>query len=229
MELSEYETILSEFEALRDQMVEEKSALVEDSSSADYRLTLYLLDSMIAGHKYHFLLFTGNGPDEANTFRDRCMADSVIRLEELVDVGVRVAYWGHNWHISSSLLDDDIPYAGYHLRQDLGNEYRSIGFSLSHGQMIAIGQQGVTVYDMPLPPKEGSVAELFHAAPESEFILDLGALPGSELLDWLRQPQYTRTTGSAFSAAQHYVKERVAERYDVIIHVDESTPSVRLE
>ena len=52
-----------------------------------------------------------NNPDPlaAPIFRDRCMADNVIHLEELVDVGVRMAYWGHNWHISSSLADDDIP------------------------------------------------------------------------------------------------------------------------
>ena len=82
---------------------------------------------------------------------------------------------------------------------------------------------------MPLPPKEGSVAELFHAASESEFILDLGALPGPELLDWLREPQYMRTVGSVFHEPRQYMKERVAEHYDVIIHVDESTPAVQLK
>jgi len=158
------------------------------------------------------------------------MADNLLRLEELLGDGVRVAFWGHNFHISSSQRDGDIPYAGHHLRQQLGNDYRSIGFSFSHGQMVAMGGNGLIVHEVPLPARQGSIAELFHAARESDFILDLGALPGSELLDWLRQPQDKRTLGAVVPNEFFplYWEERVAERYDAIIHINESTATVPL-
>jgi erythromycin esterase len=228
MSQGEFEDDQAELDAFRAWLVDEKAALVEASSLAEYRLALYVHDSLMAGHRYWFKVFHAEAL-ASDIFRDRCMADNVHRLEELLGDGVRVAYWGHNFHVSSRQRDGGIPYAGHHLRQEMGSEYKSIGFSFSRGEVLAMGAEGLTVYELPLPPREGSVAELFHAASESNFILDLGALPASELLDWLREPRYTRMLGSVVPGAfPLYWQERLAERYDAIIHVDETTATVPL-
>jgi erythromycin esterase len=229
MSPEEHESIHAELAFFRSLLIDEKPALVNGSSLAEFRLALYLLDNLVAGHQYYFNLFNEESSEARAIFRDRCMADNVIRLEELLEEGVRVAYWGHNFHIAASMFEDRIPFAGHNLRQDLGSDYRAIGFSFSHGELIAMGNTGLVVHEVTLPPREGSVAELFHAASENRFLLDLGALPASELLDWLREPQYTRTVGSVVpDPLPLYWQERLAERYDAIIHIDESTATAPL-
>ncbi|MDF5757009.1 erythromycin esterase family protein [Spongiactinospora sp. TRM90649] len=108
--------------------------------------------------------------EAASTFRDVYMAESVLRLLE-EDPGARVVLAAHNWHIqrTPAAESDDRPLlpAGAHLAAALGDDYRAIGVTASHGRTTTVGEatpehpEG-TWYDAPLsPPADHSIEAAF--------------------------------------------------------------------
>ena len=119
---------------------------------------------------------------------------------------------------------------GSFLRETLGDEYQAIGFSWTHGEFMAQAPGvGLAKHTHPLPPLAGSVNELLHSAGEDQYILDLRLLPAAELRTWLTQPRNFLQVGSVYQpelpASVYYNLEAVLERYDVLIHIDQSEAS----
>ncbi|TDD57011.1 erythromycin esterase family protein [Nonomuraea terrae] len=107
------------------------------------------------------------GFEVASTFRDVYMAESVLRLLD-GDAGTRVVLAAHNWHIQKTPAAEGggrllLP-TGAHLAAALGDGYRAIGLTSSHGRTAIVGEptperpEG-TWYDAPLPPPTGSSIE----------------------------------------------------------------------
>jgi erythromycin esterase len=104
---------------------------------------------------------SGEGFEVASTFRDVYMAESVLRLLDGDAAGTRVVLAAHNWHIQRTPAAEGgdrllLP-AGAHLAAALGDDYRAIGVTSSHGRTTTVGEptperpEG-TWYDAPLPP-----------------------------------------------------------------------------
>ncbi|WP_181448525.1 erythromycin esterase family protein [Nonomuraea aridisoli] len=112
------------------------------------------------------------GFEAASTFRDLYMAESVLRLLDGDAANTRVVLAAHNWHIQRTPAEGAgrlLP-TGAHLAAALGDDYRAIGVTSSHGRTAIVGEptpqhpEG-TWHDAPLPPPAaGSIEAAFPTA-----------------------------------------------------------------
>lgn len=111
-----------------------------------------------------------DGIDEASTFRDLYMAETVHALLE-ADPDSRLVLVAHNWHIrkSSETTDGaDLLPAGYHLAASLGPDYCAIGLTARSGRTGIVdadaltGSGGFLFREGPLPePEEAAIESAF--------------------------------------------------------------------
>ncbi len=226
----EYNSIRDDLLALRASFEDHQAALIAGSSQRDFRMLMYLTKSLIDSHQAMFGVYNAAEPVDNWQFRERCMADNVQLIEWLEDEpDVRIALWAHNAHVAA-VTAGAWKSMGGNLRLDLGNAYSAIGFSFAHGEFMAqLPGVGVIEHSIAAPPLAGSLNELFHAADVDQFILDVGAIPGSALLNWLRNEQPEMWVGSVFNPEnpiQTYYQMLIpTDLWDLIIHVDRSSPS----
>ena len=229
MDQDQYDTLRNGLEELSDTLLERRAELVEAGSEPDFELHMYLLGNLLDSHAAMFMAYNAEWIDQSH-HRERSLANNVLRLEALTEPGIRVALWGHNLHVTTSPHGEGFPTMGSFLRETLGDEYQAIGFSWTHGEFMAQAPGvGLAKHSHPLPPLAGSVNELLHSAGEDQYILDLGLLPAAELRTWLTQPRNFLQVGSVYQpelpASAYYDLEAVLERYDVLIHIDQSEAS----
>ncbi|MCX7562556.1 erythromycin esterase family protein [Xanthomonadaceae bacterium XH05] len=229
MDQGEYDALRNGLENLWDILQERRAELVDAGSETDVELHLYLLRNLLDSHAAMFMARNAPWIDQSY-HRERSLANNVLRLEALTEPGIRVALWGHNLHVTTSPHGEGFPTMGSFLRETLGDEYQAIGFSWAHGQFMAQAPGvGLAMHTHPLPPLAGSINELLHSAREDQYILDLRALPASDLRTWLMQPRYFLQVGSVYQPelppGAYYDLEAMLERYDVLIHIDRSEAS----
>ncbi len=233
MPQQEYDQIRAQLLDLQATLAANRDELVAGATLQDYHMLMYLLKSLIDGHRSTFDDFNVPDLQPRSEARERCMADNVQLIEDLAGPGVRVGLWAHNGHVAATPYFQGWPTMGSHLREELGNEYQVIGFSFSHGDFMAQRSGvGLLQQSIPLPPLPGSITELLHAADSEQYILDVGGIPGSQLLDWLRESQLFLFVGSVFDPAHdiqnYYYDVTLSPMFDAIIHIDESTAAVPL-
>ena len=175
----------------------------------------------------------GNPPEGAR-LRDQYMAENVEWLAEGAGPAGKLVLWAHNAHVARMP-----PYMGTHLDQRYGALYRPVGFSFYHGQFNAVmaipntvgPQMEVRVANIPegdATPR--SYNHQFHRVGKPRFILDLqplraGAPRGAE---WLLGPRHLRMIGAGYNPnlpQNSYLHSELVREYDIMIHVEVSTPT----
>ncbi|MEV0623034.1 erythromycin esterase family protein [Nonomuraea sp. NPDC050404] len=160
------------------------------------------------------------GFEAASTFRDIYMAESVLRL---LNSGTRVVLAAHNWHIQRTPTTEStgrrlLP-AGAHLAAALGDDYRAIGVTASHGRTTVVGEPAPdrpegTWYDAPLPPPvAGSVEAAFPTGPLWT-LADLRA--ARPHIDDAESLQHSRM-------ADYFLDLPVFAAFDAVAHVSRTT------
>ena len=153
-------------------------------------------------------------------FRDRAMADNVLRVLDRLGEGGRVVVWAHNVHVSESVAD--LPTMGEFLDEALGDRYRSVGFAFQRGAVqsvqIAGGLRPVEVGD---GPADGYGA-LLASAGLPLFALDLRGLDGPGAA--LAGPRPFRQYGARVEPGP-VGPARLADWFDAVVFVETSTPS----
>lgn len=159
--------------------------------------------------------------------RDLYMAENVQWLAEVAEPEAGIVLWAHNAHVSRRA-----PYMGTHLEERFGGDYLVVGFSFHRGGLNAV-QQGVGLQAHTAPPAaETSYEHHFNRLGRPRFFVDLRPVRwdggSSEGTEWLRGPMSMRQVGSVYDPAQpavYYADHRLAEEFDVVIHLAEVTPS----
>lgn len=160
--------------------------------------------------------------------RDKVMAENVSALRSGEE---RVALWGHSVHVGK------LPYDlrdGYGTMDSLGThlklrhpDYFVIGSTTARGWFSSVTLAGgVQSYaDAPIPPlAANSYEQLFSTGPHSMSIIPLTHLPVPK---WLAEP---RPLLFMFASPVTITPTMIiTEQYDAIVHIDETTPTRRLQ
>lgn len=131
----------------------------------------------------------------------------------------KIITWGHNGHIKNT--DGSM---GYFLKENMGEEYLSIGFAFYQGTYSAVGENGLNSYAAQ-EAKPGSFEYYFNSIDVPVFILDLRNLKKIDgYNDWLFEALDFRQTG-ALKTANEFQRTSLINDFDMIIFIKEVTNS----
>jgi erythromycin esterase len=157
--------------------------------------------------------------------RERSMAENSRWLLERPGAPGRVVLWAHNAHVWT-----EAGWQGGFLKQELGDAYRVLGFSIHSGTVTARDAAAGNVLrtmTVPAPPGESYEAE-FHRLGSPIFLADLrplrSALPPESR--WLQGPRAQWMIGAVFneqSPGAYQLAVRLPQAYDLLIHIDRTT------
>ena len=168
--------------------------------------------------------------------RDRAMAEGVTRLLEASDHD-RMALWAHNAHVQRVPYDfEGTPTRtmGQHLADRFGDDYAALGFSFARGSYQAMAQDDDGQYglrDCPVGDASGgTVGATLGRLDGSPLFLDVRASADDDRLQaFLREERPLRQPGGMYDPEEEYESTIVlADAFDALVHVDESTRAVPL-
>jgi erythromycin esterase len=177
--------------------------------------------------RYYRAMVLG-GPDSWN-LRDTHMIETLDRLLEHYGPAAKAVVWEHNTHVGDARATDmarsGLVNVGQLARQEWGvQEVYIVGFSSYEGSVIAGDEWGAPMERMRVPPAvRGSWEAVLHeAGPQDKLILsrdlagneDAAKTRGHRAIGVVYDPEWER--------AGNYVPTRLPDRYDALIHIDES-------
>jgi erythromycin esterase-like protein/predicted phosphoribosyltransferase len=185
---------------------------------------------VVNAERYYRAMYRG-GVDSWN-LRDRHMAETLEHLSahlEGTSGRAKVAVWEHNSHLgdnrATELGQAGQLNVGQLVRERHGANALLIGFTTYTGTVTAASQWGGPAERMRVRPAlPGSWEELFHEQDRPTFLLDAQRLHGRRLeraIGVIYQPQTERVS--------HYFHTRLADQFDAVIHLDETSALEPLE
>jgi erythromycin esterase-like protein len=171
--------------------------------------------------------------------RDRHMAETLEALTRHLGrqrgEQAKVVVWAHNSHVgdarATELGSQGEFTIGQLVRDSHPRDCALIGFTTYAGTVTA-----ADTWDAPAERKDvrrglpGSYEELFHELEEKAFLVPLGNAPGAEAL---RSARLERAIGVIYrphtERQSHYFRSRLADQFDLVIHIDETRAIEPLE
>ncbi|MFE2279670.1 erythromycin esterase family protein [Streptomyces sp. NPDC059454] len=156
---------------------------------------------------------------EMMEYRDRVMAENVAWWHR--HTGDRILLSAHNTHVSYDAFDPRYPKTqGAFLRDSLGGDYASIGFSFHSGAFKAFGtgDDVIRTYRVDAA-RPGSNEHTLDQARQRDYVLDLRTAPHS-VRTWLAEPRPTWNIGAGWPDPMEY-RIALGEAHDILIHLNE--------
>lgn len=191
-----------------------------------------------AAEEYYRTMFSGRV--SSWNLRDRHMADTLDALADHLTRGygrpAKIVVWAHNSHVGDARATEAAARGeltiGQLVRERHPGDSRLIGFTTYTGTVTAADDWGAPAERKRVRPAlAGSVEELLHETGKKEFMLLFG--PASPVSEALRPPRLERAIGVVYrprtERRSHYFHARVADRYDALIHIDETRAVEPLE
>ena len=219
----EVSSLMDQLNQLKQDMLAEESSITAASSTQDFKFNLQLAEvsRQVIQVQYAYI-----SNDQSYNYRDLYMAENTIWWQDFFD-GAKMAVWAHNAHIFKTSLGASGA-LGYHLADNLGEDYYNIGFSFSYGNFTAVNfSQGLKAYSIEEDPLQQSMNGVFSQAEETNFGIEISSL--RENSDWTAffTPSLRMISiGSVFSGdpSNYYYIFRPTQ-YDYIIHIDRTKSS----
>jgi erythromycin esterase-like protein len=179
---------------------------------------------VLDAERYYRSMFRGGV--ESWNLRDRHMAETLeeltAHLERTRGRLAKVAVWEHNSHLGDNRATElggaGQLNVGQLVRERHGDDALLVGFSTYTGTVTAASD-----WDAPAERKHvrralpGSWEELFHEQQAPGFLIDPTALRGRRLqraIGVIYRPETERLS--------HYFNARIAQQFDLVIHLDET-------
>jgi erythromycin esterase-like protein len=186
--------------------------------------------------QYYRSMFRGRA--SSWNLRDRHMTETIELLVRHLNGSRRpkAVVWAHNSHLgdarATEMSDRDEINVGQLIRERFGSEATLIGFSTHHGTVTAASDWGENAERKNVRPALiGSCEALFHETALPRFLIDLGS--AGRTTKCLHQPLLERAIGVIYrpetERLSHYFRARLADQFDVIIHLDETRALEPLE
>lgn len=169
--------------------------------------------------------------------RDTHMAETLDALiQHLGRSRAKVVVWAHNSHLGDARATEMSEHGelnlGQLVRQRYGEQAVLMGFTTYTGTVTAASN-----WDAPAerrhvrPALQGSYEALFHRTGTPNFVLRLR--DNQEVASLLREPRLERAIGVIYlpqsERASHYFHARLADQFDIVMHVDETRAAEPLE
>jgi erythromycin esterase-like protein len=191
-----------------------------------------------AAESYYRTMFAGHVPSW--NLRDRHMADTLETLADHLTQQrgrpARIVVWAHNSHVGDARATEQASRGELTLGQLTRRRHRDdtllLGFTTTTGTVAAADHWGGPAerrrVRMALPD---SVEGLLHDMSEPSLLLRFDAAPRAR--DVLRSARLERDIGVVYRPAterrSHYFRARVADQFDVVVHVDHTQAIEPLE
>ncbi|MBT3150498.1 erythromycin esterase family protein [Streptomyces sp. CHD11] len=156
---------------------------------------------------------------EMMRYRDRVMAENVAWWH--THTGDRILLSAHNTHVSYDAFDPRYPKTqGAVLRDALGGNYVSIGFSFHSGAFKAFGTDDNVIRTYRVDAaRRGSNEYTLDRARQRDYILDMRTAP-RVVRTWLAEPRPTWNIGAGWPDPTEY-RVALGDAHDVLIHLNE--------
>jgi erythromycin esterase len=239
-----FDNLKTQLETLGFLFEAQKDTLVDHSSLREYRLNRQLLRTFRQAFIVTYFFY--NESYNTTNWRDLFMAENARWIADFMGQDSKITLWAHNGHVANDSHYSASGSMGYHLRKELGDLYRVVGFGFSKGRFTAVGTSiygfrlGLSEYEITREPREDSINFIFHhaslpgfvlhsEATPTGFALHLDAIPtGSAWDSWLdAAPRPFLWIGSGFDGiADHYYHSLdLREQYNWILYFDHTTAS----
>lgn len=214
----QFKAITDTLTYLVDRMDEFEESMVANSSQYEFQTHRQLVRNLLQAH-------TVNHPTDSRlvSYRDHYMALNTLWISKLLESDPKIAVWAHNSHvrIRSNAM-------GFYLRDEIGNNYKSIGFSFSKGSFVARDQTysgftGLRNYTITEKPLQNSLNALFHLAKDDNFILNLDEIPENSLLNnYFYTPNRMIAVEAIYNGdpSKYYLPTSLIDEYNALIYVD---------
>jgi erythromycin esterase-like protein len=171
-------------------------------------------DAHLVGHAERYYRTMLRGGDIAWNLRSRHMADTLDMLA--LHTGDKLVVWAHDAHAGDArAIDTDRWSLGQLLRERHPGEVALIGFTTFSGTVRFAPEWGAQDRVEPLPPA-GEWEQLFHESGVPRFMVTSSSLRRS-VSDRI---QRSRRVIDVIERSEPYYDARLADQYDVIVHVD---------
>jgi erythromycin esterase-like protein len=191
-----------------------------------------------AAEEYYRVMFRG-GVASWN-LRDRHMTDTLdslaVHLSRQRGEQARIVVWAHNSHLGDARATElgsiGELNVGQLVRERHPADCRNIGFTTYSGTVTAAGDWDAPAERMHVRPAlPGSVEALFHDVGEPAFMIPLAE--GRPAVESLRSARLERAIGVIYrpdtERQSHYFQARLADQFDVVIHLDDTRAVEPLE
>ncbi|RKD27119.1 hypothetical protein BEP19_00690 [Ammoniphilus oxalaticus] len=220
------QSVAEDVEALYQKVVESRKDLKDiDDEQFNDEINAFVMRN---SERYWRSMAT-EGPDNWN-IRVYHMVDMIYRLMEYHGEQSKIIVWGHNTHFGDARATEGMPLEGFVnegqvIREQKGEDQVYIlGFSTYSGEVIASTAWNEPLQVMEVPPAvEGSWDALLHEAGAEDRLLIFGK---DEPVFSTSIPQ--RAIGAVYRPHeveyQTYVATRLSDRYNALIHIDQTRP-----
>jgi erythromycin esterase-like protein/predicted phosphoribosyltransferase len=209
------------------------AALARSAGDVDLDERFYAEENarlVVNAERYYRAMFRGGV--ESWNLRDRHMAETLEQLSghlERTSGRAKIALWEHNSHLgdnrATELGQSGQLNVGQLVREKYGKAALLLGFTTYTGTVTAASEWGGPAERKNVRPAlPGSWEELLHAQGIPAFLLDPSKLHGRRLeraIGVIYQPQTERIS--------HYFHARLADQFDAVVHIDETTALQPLE
>jgi erythromycin esterase-like protein len=223
-----YETGLGGAEPCEQQAVEQLLELRHETELLDEDEHFYAeQNARVVANAERYYRTSFRGGVASWNLRDGHMAETLAAL--LAHLGGRVVVWAHNSHVgdarATQLGDAGELTIGQLARERYGDEALLVGFTTYQGTVTAASDWGAPVerkrVRRALP---GSWEERFHERGADRMLIDPSREDGRRLeraIGVIYRPETERLS--------HYFEASLADQFDAVIHIDETTAVEPLE
>jgi len=221
-----------------DHLERNREAYVARKSAPAWERARHLCRVVERACEWHRVRHAQDGPHpEGMSERDRLMAENAAWCLER-DTGSGIVVWAHNSHVKRGTFDDGQVWSGEATMGErlhrAGGRYTPVGFDFGRGSFRAeraCGSGGPEVFSVGDPRTDSATAR-FDALP-GPFLLDVESAASDDRLGaWLDAPRRLRRVGSVYdpdAPGEQYLRTRLAESFDALVFVPESTPTQPLD
>lgn len=226
-----FNSLKTQLETFENQLIANKDGLISTSSLWDYeihkQLTRTFLQALILGYY--------NNQNDSPNWRDRFMAENALWIANFFGSDAKITLWAHNAHIArdSTIFGDGS--MGFHLYNQLNDQYQAVGFGFSQGSFTAIDAKGLRqlkTHRITAVPRRDSINFLFHQASQPNYSFHLDNIPqGSGWSNWLNEVRPFLMIGASFDGKpdHYYLIINLCEHYNWLIYFDNTNASQILQ
>ncbi len=232
IKLSEYMNKLEDLEEFILLFEGEKENLISKTSTQEYLMTRRLLELCKQAFEQEWSNFH---PDVLPYSRDPFMAENALwYLEEFFEYE-KMIMWQHNYHVGRISSFGPQGSLGTNLSRQLGEAYRSLGFSFAKGAFTAFYQPGTPLSTLrrnsitsALEPN--TINSFFYATQEPAFLVATDDLIKDEAWESAFDEGLNMINiGATYNGtASDYYLEIEAEFWDVFIHFQNINDAIQL-
>jgi erythromycin esterase-like protein len=160
---------------------------------------------------------------DRNSFRDKCMAENIVKISTDLFPNQKIFAWAHNGHVMRHETTDINRTMGAFLNNLIGKNYYPLGFSFASGIFNAKNTKGELIVHDSGEPEKDSLDASFNDLKRPLFFLPLTKDLGEKK---------SRSIGALYNPAmanRYYMSFDPAKAFSGLIYVQKSTPSKLLK